>query len=134
MDQFFYLTNCLGEIIVSFRTKKFYQTFSPFFFSVHSFTMLLVEEYFSAWSAITAKMHVTSTPLGAFYSVIQFAYACIALIRLYLTLVEKSLVLVLKERAERGYTQLLNYDLHKNFYEFNLLHQDELKDFFLQTT
>ncbi|RNA30113.1 hypothetical protein BpHYR1_005461 [Brachionus plicatilis] len=53
----------------------------------NKFTMLLVEEYFSAWSAITAKMHVTLTPLGAFYSVIRIAYACIVLIRLYLTLV-----------------------------------------------
>ncbi|RNA09923.1 hypothetical protein BpHYR1_007933 [Brachionus plicatilis] len=73
-----------------------------------NFTMLLVEEYFSAWSAITAKMHVTSTPLGAFYSVIRIAYACIVLIRLYLTLVEKSLVPVLKERVERGNTQLVS--------------------------
>ncbi|RNA03585.1 hypothetical protein BpHYR1_007087, partial [Brachionus plicatilis] len=32
-------------------------------------------------------MHVTSTPLGAFYSVIRIAYACIFLIRLYHTLV-----------------------------------------------
>jgi hypothetical protein len=49
-------------------------------------TMVLVEEYFSSWSAITSKTHVTSTPLGAFYSIIRIAYACIVLIRMYLIL------------------------------------------------
>jgi hypothetical protein len=53
----------------------------------NKFTILLVEEYLGGWSAVTAKTHVTKTPLGAFYTVIRIAYACVVLIRLYLIIV-----------------------------------------------
>jgi hypothetical protein len=48
------------------------------------FIKLLVEEYSGSWSENTAKASVTLTPVGAFYSIIRIAYACIVLIRLYL--------------------------------------------------
>ena len=48
------------------------------------FIKLLVEEYSGSWSENSAKASVTSTPVGAFYSIIRIAYACIVLIRLYL--------------------------------------------------
>jgi hypothetical protein len=73
---------------ILFLRERFLQMGSRYivkcFSSKNKFTGQLVKEYFSSWSAVTAKSGVTTTPLGAFYSIIRIAYACIALIRVYL--------------------------------------------------
>ena len=53
------------------------------FWNNNNFIKLLIDEYGGSWAGITAKSHVTSTPLGAFYSIVQVAFACIVLIRMY---------------------------------------------------
>ncbi|RNA44499.1 RNA-directed DNA polymerase from mobile element jockey-like [Brachionus plicatilis] len=55
---------------------------------------LLVEEYSGSWSENTAKVSVTSTPVGAFFSIIRIAYACTVLIK-------KNLFLMIKKKSLR---------------------------------